>query len=166
MTLLFLMLFSSYNFGNIEDVIGYDNYVLTNLSSSPKFTSYLIDKDVTRSDEPRFKVRVSNRKFNGLSFINYETGIETFTNLFPIEDGYYFLISQKTLMRLTAIKSLNEIKVTCDYKYTCECKCETKEVVKVEYKTEIKYQKEINWWYVVGGTILGFIAGGIVGYNL
>ena len=165
MTLLFFILFNAYNFSNIEDVIGYDNYVITNLSSSPKFTSYLIDKDVSRSDEPRFKVRVTNRKFNGLSFINYETGNEMFSNLFPIEDGYYFLISQKTLMRLTALKNMNEIKVTCDYKYTCECKCETKEVVKIEYKTIVKYEKETNWYYVAGGIALGFIVGGIVGYN-
>lgn len=163
-TILTILLFA-YNFGLKDDVIRYDTFVREMLFSNPQFTSYLIDKDVDRIDEPRFKIKVLNNTFKGISFIDYMSEKETFTSILPIEDGYYFLISQKMLLRLTSIKSLDEIKVKCDYTCKCDCKCETKEVVTTKYETKIEYQKETNWWYVVGGTVLGFIVGGIVGLN-
>lgn len=163
---LFYFIIFMYNFNSITDIQKYDNYVFEYFKSDSRFTSYLIDKDAERIDEPRFKVRVTGGKFKGLSFINYQTQSEMLINFIPLEDGYYYLIPQKMLVRLMAIKSVTSIDVKCDYTCKCDCKSEIKEVVKTEVKTVIKTQREIDWWYVAGGTVLGFIVGGIVGLNL
>lgn len=165
MNIILTFLIFTYNFGLKQDIIEYDTFVRETLFSNPQFYSYLIDKDVERIDEPRFKIKVLNGSFKGISFTDYMTEKETFTNIIPVEDGYYFLISQKMLLRLNSIKALDEIKVNCAFQSVCECKCETKEVVITKDVVTVKYQKETNWWYVIGGTAIGFIVGGIVRLN-